>query len=197
MISDSVKADSEYSMLECYAPSGGRFTDILEYPLIEGVDSWMLGARFTVPLPDPLRLQWDPQTSGPRKTMYDATIPLLRHELIEALQQAGVDNLDCYPAVIVDSETGEECADYQAVNIIGLVSAADLGRSKFADPSGNRLIDMDFESLAIDADRTFGAKLFRLAECVSGVVIHRSVKEYLESLGGFGLSFVPPANWIG
>jgi hypothetical protein len=98
---------------------------------------------------------------------------------------------------ILDTKTGRNNYNYMAVNIIGVVAAADLGQSVYEDPWGQGQIDMDFDSLVIDPKKAGGGKLFRLAECVSGIVIHRSVKEYLESKGGFGLSFVHPSDWIG
>lgn len=187
----------EYFMLESFAPPGGSSTDILEYPLIDGVDSWMLGSRFNVKLPEPIRLQWDPETTGPYKHLYDVTIPLIHQDLLKALRAAGVDNLDCYRTEIRDTRTGAVSTDYFAANIVGVIAAADLGGSTYTDHSGHGLMDIDFDSLAIDPRRALGARLFRLAECVSGVVVHQTVKEHLESAGGFGLTFLAPSDWIG
>jgi hypothetical protein len=39
--------------------------------------------------------------------------------------------------------------------------------------------------------------MFRLVENTSAVVIHRSVKEYLEAKGFTQLMFVAPDEWIG
>jgi hypothetical protein len=184
-------------MLECYGSDDGDFTDISEYPEIDGVEGWTRGTRFSVPIPEPVLFEWDPETERPLKALYKPIIPLFRHDLLEALRQAGVGNLDSYNVQIRDVKTGEICQAYSAVNIIGLVAAANLPESVYDDPSGRGLIDMDFDSLAIDPAKAGGRKLFRLAECVSGLVIHDSVKEHLESKGGFGLTFVAPAEWIG
>lgn len=188
---------SPYWMLECYSPTGGDYLDILAYPALDGIDSWLRGSRFAKPPIEPIQLEWDPRSEGPPKALYDAVIPLYRLDLLEALREAGVDNLDCYAVEVSHPETKEITKDYSAVNIIGLISAANLRQSSFSDPSGRGLLDMDFNGLAIDPAKAMNALMFRLAECVSGVVIHNSVKEHLESKGGFGLTFVPPSDWIG
>ena len=187
----------EYWMLECYGPPEEDFTGIASYPSVEGGDLWVSGSRFDRTVPEPIRLEWDPEAEGPLKALYKPVIPLFRRDLLDAVRAAGVDNLDCYRAEILDTKTGRINHDYMAVNIIGVVAVADLEQSVYEDPWGQGLIDMDFDSLVIDPKKAGGRKLFRLAECVSGIVIHRSVKEYLESKGGFGLSFVHPSEWIG
>lgn len=188
---------SDYFMLECFAPLEGNFTDIREYPLLEGIDSWQTGARFAAAVPEPIRLEWDPETSGPRKTLYGVTIPLFHKKLVEALQESGCDNLDAYRAEIRDTRAGTVTTDFLAVNVIGAIAAADLTQSKYTAHSSRALIDVDFDALVVDPEKTRGALLFRLAECVTGLVVHRKVKEHLETQGGFGLTFLPPEEWIG
>ncbi|TWU40597.1 imm11 family protein [Novipirellula artificiosorum] len=186
-----------YFMLTCYSPANADYIDIESYPEIDGIDSWLLGTPLSVDLSEPIRLQWDRETEGPPKKMYADNIPLMHRDLVTTLQQCGVTNLQLFPTEIVHPENKQVERDYLATNILGLIKAADLSESNYRDPSGNGLYDMDFDSLAIDPQKTFGAKLFRLAECVTGIVIARSVKESLQQAGGFGLQFVEPADWIG
>lgn len=188
---------SPYYLLECLVPPGETRLAVGVYPSLDGIDSWSLGARFDRPPTAPIGLQWDPDSDGSKKALYDATIPLLRQDLVDALRAVGVDNLDCYPARIVHPVSGEADDDYLAVNVIGAIMAADLSRSTYADPSGRRRIDMDFDSLAVAAKATRGALLFRLAECTSGLLVHSRVKDGIEAAGGFGLNFVAPEAWIG
>jgi len=184
-------------MLECFSPEGESTVDILEYPLIDGVDSWLLGARFEATLPEPIALEWDPSTSGTKKCMYDATIPLMTKELLLALRASGVDNLDTYSVCIHDTKSGAVDDGYVAVNVLGVVAAANLSESVFRDPSGFSRADLDFDKLVLSPARARGLLLFRLAECVTGLVIHASIRAALEAKGEFGLSFVPPDVWIG
>ncbi|WP_437498721.1 hypothetical protein [Sorangium sp. So ce1099] len=190
---------SDYYMLECYAsPEQWEYTSVDgPPPSVEGVESWLSGRPFGVKVREPIELSWDPDTRGPRKYLYDAGIPLYHRAVCAALSDAGVDNLQTYRTSIVDPRSGEICRDYLAVNVVGLVAAADLGKSVYQAHSDPPLIDSDFDSLVIDPARASGLLMFRLAECVSGVVVHRRVKEALEARGGFGLTFVPPQAWIG
>lgn len=190
---------TEFWMLECWTFEVDDFLVIDSYPEIEGAEDWDIGIRFEtdVEIEEPIRLEWDPHSSGPKLSFYKPVMPLFRKEIVAAMREAGVDNIDCYRAEIRDAKTGEVDEDYIAVNIVGLVSAADLSRSESDDPSGTGMIDMDFDSLAIDEQKARGFKMFRLAESTSGIVIHRTVKEHLESKGGFGLVFVHPSEWIG
>lgn len=186
-----------YYMLECMVPLGQTAYALSGYPSIDGVESWTLGSRFAREPKHPIVVRWAPDTQGLKKSFYDATVPLMRRELVEALRVAGVDNLDCYDALIEEPETGDLDTGYLAVNVVGTIGAADLTKSAWADLSGRRRIDMDFDSLTIKPLAPRGALLFRLAECTSGLVIHARVKAQLETSGGFGLSFVDPGDWIG
>jgi hypothetical protein len=184
-------------MMECFVPRGETVLDLLEYPAFEGIESWIFASRFDRRPPEPIVLQWDPETAGRKKLFYDATIPLMHHDLLEALRASGVDNVDAYSAEIVHPVTGETDSEYLAVNVIGTIKAADLAKSKYADESGFGRIDMDFDSLTISEKAAGGALMFRLAECVTGLVVHDTVKRQLEKRGGFGLTFVHPNDWVG
>lgn len=186
-------------MLECFSPEEGRVD--LEAPPDLGVESWMTGLPFDLPPAAPIHLHWDPETEtdGKRRlSLYDAGPVLMRRDLVAALRECGVDNMETYETVVHSRVDGSECLDYAAVNIIGLVAAADMERSGAHLPEdSDGLIDVDFDGLVIDEAKAAGFLLFRLAECVSGVVVHERVKTHIESRGGFGLSFVPPEEWSG
>src|SRR5690606_38768707 len=134
------------------------------------------GAPFAHPPAGPIRLCWDPRTRGAKKPLYTSNIPLMHRGLLDAMRSAGIDNIDAYPAEVLDLETQEVDGDYVAFNVLGAVRAADLARSHWADPSQRRRIDMDFDSLAIAPDASRGLLLFRLAECVSGLVVHHALR---------------------
>lgn len=188
---------SGYRLMECLIPPGETRMSLADYPMVPGVDSWILGSRFVQVPEQPLKLQWDPETEGAKKTYYDATIPLMRVDLVAALRAAGVDNLDCYATQIQHPVSGEVDSEYLAVNVVGSIRAADLSKSTFADPSRRRRIDMDFDRLALAEEACRGALLFRLGECTTGLLVADRVRETLAAKGGFGLHFVAPEDWIG
>ena len=129
--------------------------------------------------------------------MYEDAIPIMRDELIRALQKAGVDNLEFFPAVLQDPGQGKEYDNFKAFNVVGLVACADPEASVLMGTSNSTRIDVDFESLVIDETKTGGALLFRLAESVSAVVVHEKVKTEVEASGIEGMIFLGPGEWSG
>jgi hypothetical protein len=98
---------------------------------------------------------------------------------------------------LIDPVAGKTYSDYKAINIIGLVAAADLSKSKYHAPSGTPLIDTDFDSLAIDESKARGLLMFRLAESVNAIVVHESVRAHIEKHNIPHIDFVEPSQWIG
>jgi hypothetical protein len=191
-----------------------------DYGLDELQVDFLLGWRLKdLGLPDPIQMTWKEEIAGGgvvwemegtpsqgprsaqgvrRKWAYKASDPPLFHkELVAALQECGVDNLEVFPVRITDTRTGEVCDDYLAVNFVGLVKAADMGTSQATPHSPDELIDTDFDSVTINEGAAKGFKMFRLAESVNALVVHRSIKEHLESKGGFELTFTEPEDWVG
>ncbi len=54
----------------------------------------------------------------------------------------------------------------------------------------------DIDHLAIDPARTQGARMFRLAESVSAIVVDHTLKDGLEAAGFKTLSFLSDADWV-
>jgi hypothetical protein len=123
---------------------------------------------------------------------------MMRDDLLTCFIENGVDNIDSYPIVITNRVTGEEITGYSAINIIGLVRAADVTRTVFSPDNPSRLIDADIDALTIDPSRASGLLLFRLAEAVTGVVVHGKIKDAIEATGAFpDLRFIEPKEWMG
>jgi len=186
-----------YSVLECFTPLDADPADLAALPEVEGVESWMAGVAITVPVREPLELELDPAQPGPLKEMYNLEMLVMSERLVEALQKAGVDNLQVFRAVIADPVTGTRRTDYRVVNIVGCVAAADLANSVWTTPSGPPIVDVDFDSLVIDERRAGGLLLFRLAECISAIVVHRAVREALLAAGFSSLTFMDPIDYVG
>jgi hypothetical protein len=182
-------------MLNCYGPTDREGTSIHRIPQFDKV-SWNRGARIAGAVPVPVRIYLDPEAPGILLPMYYKGVLLMSHAMLAALAAAGVSNLELFDAVLVDETAGKEYRDYKLVNIVGVISAADLSKSKHR-AHGAPLFDVDFDSLTIDPDRARDALMFRLAENVSGIVVHESVKAALEGAGIEHLSFTQPAQWFG
>jgi hypothetical protein len=96
---------------------------------------------------------------------------LMSNRLADALEGAGVDNLQRFPAELVDAQSGAVNREFCVVNVVGLVAAADLQRSS-ALPLGQGWV---FPSLTIDASKPLGLLMFRLAESLVDVIVHEQV----------------------
>ena len=190
--------DSNYFALRCFSPSAKERVG-LAYSDNPPPTTWLTGRPLKLGLESPLHYDWNALSEGGARLAYYSTGPvLMRADLLAALGRCGVDNLEVFPAVIHSPAGDPDCLDYSAVNIIGLVEALDTSRAVTAPtPNSGPLIDQDILSLAIDEERAHGLPIFRLAECVSAVLIHRRVAKFLEGEGGFGLTFQLPSEFSG
>lgn len=137
-------------------------------------------------------------SGGNMKAMYDESeYPIMREDLLTALQAAGVDNLQLFDAVVRDPETGKEYTNYKAFNIVGVVAAADMDASELMQTSSSTMIDVDLDSLVIDEEKAKPFKLFRLAESVNAIIVSNNVRLEIERRGILGMVFYDPRNWAG
>jgi hypothetical protein len=181
-----------YYMLKCYGVEPGTGADVsIETDLDSG---WYTGARLQEDVPEPVECEL--VEPGEMLSMFTGGGLLMTRELVGALRVAGVDNLELFDAIIRDPETGRTWDNYHAVNIIGVISAADLAKSRPLERAGE-LIDVPFEGVAIDDARASGALMFRLAESVAGIVVHESVKPHIEAAGVNDMTFLQPSRWLG
>jgi hypothetical protein len=127
--------------------------------------------------------------------LWKSPLPAMSKRLHAVLVEAGVSNLDAYPLEIADPSSGEVLHDHVAFNLIGKVAAVDLTASVMAATNTDKMVSASFDQLALDEQRIGGALMFRLAESVSTIIVHRSVKERIESAGIRTLTFYVPQDW--
>ena len=187
-----------YYMLECYLPLDWEDAALLRaVPTPDEESSWSIGRRFTTPPVEPIQIEMHENHCDQLTELDNADGLVMTRRLYDALCAAGVDNMDVYQTVIRHPETGFETRDYVIANLIGLVKAVDLSKSKVVGGSSNHLLDTDFEGVSIDEKKTHGFLMFRLAENTSAVLVHQRVKDFLLSKGFDMLTFVEPEKWIG
>jgi len=137
-----------------------------------------------VPVKTPLEFEIEPQDGyiGLPPEMYLGETFLMSGRLIKVLKEAGVNNMDCFEAILTNTETGEKLG-YQAVNIIGAIAAADLKKSDWENYDGEAKIDTFFNKLVINGAKGGNLLLFRLAESLSKIIVHEKVKDHLIASG--------------
>lgn len=120
---------------------------------------------------------------------------MMSQALADLLISAGVDNLELFPAILKNNQTGQ-AYPYQIYNVIGLVATMDLQGSDYetyknAEPMG----DTTIHELALDESRIPNLLLFRLAENLSTIMVHESIKNRIEEAGIAGMSFIKPEDY--
>jgi hypothetical protein len=143
------------------------------------------GAIIQKALPVPLIFETDHSMQEPPKGILSNTYALMSDELVEALQEAGGSNLQCFPAEVRSRADGTIWKNYKVVNVIGLVSCADLKKSeytKIGDRPGDDAVPlMAFEILKIDPARAGDQLLFILAESPGTIIVAGCVVDFLRS----------------
>jgi hypothetical protein len=170
---------------------------------VDGVESWISGRAIEVPMPEPIVFDVeldeddrDPLEPGVLLEMYQFGVVLMTERLVNALREAGVDNLQVFNAVIRDRFAGTVAVSHRVVNVVGVVACADMQHSTYSAPDGSAVIDVSFDSLVIDHHRAGGHLLFRLAESLAAIIVHQRVKDRLLAAGFDMLTFRDPAKYV-
>jgi hypothetical protein len=158
---------------------------------------WFDGQPLKIRVPEPVVFAVDPDYPGDLKPFYKGAVPLMRDDLLKSLTEAGVDNLQLFPAVVRDKKKKTEYTNFKVFNVLGVISAANMGESTLMGTSGSTKINVDFDSLVLDESKIGGALLFRLAESVSAIVVHKKVKAHIEASKIPGMTFYGPGEWSG
>lgn len=143
-------------------------------------EEWIQGKKMPDPAPGrKLPLDLSLESGDYRGDIIDGFLTLYHDNLKNALQQQGVDNVDYYPVTLRDQNTGEVEGGYWLVNIIGLLDCVDMNKSKVKWwPSGR---GFNFLSMVIDEAKTKGAKLFRLKDDPTKVIINEELKQFFDA----------------
>ncbi|MBN1501816.1 MAG: hypothetical protein JW982_16780 [Spirochaetes bacterium] len=181
---------AEYFIIDInYYKTPCRHIEMESVPRIKGI-RWLRGQPFTIPVPEPLKLNFSrlnrnhPEMSDRVLNFMDAAkFPIFSDKLISSLRSFGVDNFETYNLEIYDPDSNKVYSNYKAVNILGLLKAADMDKSTYTISDGIPLVNVEFEELHIDPNKTHDFKLFRLAEKLGPIFIHEKLKRYLESCG--------------
>ncbi len=160
-----------YYKFDCDFPmtQDNTYFDIDDGIEIEGVASWARGISFAASLPHPIvipitRIGDDPDPGLIPIPFNDQNLCIACPEVLHAILGCGVNNLQCYPAVLKDTDSGQE-HPYFAINIVGFIKAADLGALK-----------------SMDATESHQACMFRLFEDSGTIVVNEPVRSALSHI---------------
>ena len=163
----------------------GKYVPKLSQKLPEAI-SFISGAIITDSLPTPLIFATRHSEKEQPQGLHGMVVPVMSNSFINALRDAGIANLQCFPAEIRSTVDETIWKNYQAVNIIGKIACADLTASQsthIMDRPGNDTTPLvAFEDLKVDPSRVGDALLFRLAESPGVILIAESVVKHLRSI---------------
>jgi len=161
------------------------------------VKLWITGEPLQAP-PGDITLVADDEKPSAVSDLVLARVDIQIHspKLVQALQAAGVDNIEYFPVTLIDKKRGVTRTDYQVANIIGKVACLDVDHSeapKMLNGNGYRsvkkfrLLEDQIKPLP---GTTTPPQLFRLAEFSFHVIAHESLKNKLEQAGVTGIEFI-------
>lgn len=135
-------------------------------PLSAG--AFLVGTRLEAAPPVPLLYETGFSSNDRLPELLCIGEPILTRGLVEELANAGVANMEIFPAELKSTVDGTCWDHYLAVNFVGSISCADLSRSEFEEvmvrPGSGRRQLYSFSDLKIDVKLAEGALVFRLAE---------------------------------
>lgn len=162
---------------------------IEDEPYIKDVE-FQIGQLAPETIPQPLKYVLEPldelaSDCGPEMpAFFDLSYPLFRDDFLAAILEFGADNVQVFDAEIFDPDNQMTYKNYKAVNIIGLVKAADMESSEAIVYDGVPLLDVSFDRLVIDEkSQAVNFSLFRLAEKTTAILVSQDLKEFLVNRG--------------
>jgi hypothetical protein len=158
-------------------------------------DGWMLGRMFVGQVQVPVQVTAKEGFDLGILMPFYPTPTIMRRDLYEAIRSAGVDNVDAWQAVVRKANGTILSNEYLAYNVLGVVRAAGAGTT-YAPENPSRMVDASIESLQIDENAARGLLLFRLAESIDTVVVHRTVRAAIETRGIENIRFVDPPDCL-
>jgi hypothetical protein len=138
--------------------------------------SFVSGSLITERVETPMVFTTNARSAAQVPDFWGEGMPVMSRRFLMLLEQAGVDNLQTFPAVVRSDVSGEVWEGYFAVNILGMIQCADLGRSTYTEIFPG---SFSFDELAIDASLAKDALLFRLKESPSTIIIHKTVGQHV------------------
>lgn len=136
------------------------------------------GKRLVEGLDVPLMFKVDCMAENPPDDFPGSEIMVLSDRFIDALKKAGVDNMQCFDAVLINPETSDKWeTGYKAVNFLGYRDCVDIEKSD-CDEIG--LGNFAFRDIAIDEKRAGGKLCFHIPQASHILIFHESVLDYLD-----------------
>jgi hypothetical protein len=150
-------------------------------------DDWMFGQPFSVEPQLPIVVSIRENQENLTRLNFYKDPPVATKAFVDALTEAGVDNIETYDVVLRSRTNPSITIDgYKAINIIGLVKAAGPGTVYL---TVSRIGDASMKNVELEPRSIKGLYMFRLSASMRTIVVHEKVKKHLEAKGFEDLIF--------
>ncbi len=148
------------------------------------------GKLITAPIPNPLEFEVDCIDQAPH--LLGVEIPIMSGRMAKCFADLGIDNLQLFPAILRNPDTGKTWEDYFAFNVVGLANPVDVGASKaLVIMDGEDLVPpvLAFEEVVFSREKTQDLDMFRLSQDRLMWLVSERIMEGLRRMkpdGGWG-----------
>jgi hypothetical protein len=117
---------------------------------------------------------------GPLPTFFTEAGVVATNEFHQALVDIGINNIQAYQALIIDKVDGRKIEGYCFLNIVGLVSCANLDESE-AEILGEDMLIIN--QLVLDGSKIPPLDIFLVAEDTDNIIVSERVYRHLSARG--------------
>lgn len=149
---------------------------------------WTMGIMYPRQVPQPVVCNLNPERGNKLRDVYLVDLPLFSNRMVKLLEDNGVSNLQCFAGGVREPD-GKLHENYQAVNIVGLVSCADLTLSEYLPGTEPPL--MGFSKLVIDESKIGANEFFRVQENSLYILVSERLKKAIDEAGFEGFTLNP------
>ncbi|WP_020405067.1 imm11 family protein [Hahella ganghwensis] len=127
----------------------------------------------------------------------DVGCPIVSSALKNVLDQLGVDNIDYYPATVIEKPGAEPLQGFFACNILGMVNCIDFDASDLVvEIEEGEVVDIyEVETLVLNS-KNYGL-IYRVYFYERVIALEDPLASSLASQGFSGLKIMAPENWDG
>lgn len=159
-------------------------------PLPDGAQ-FLRGRPITVPMVEPVTAQVDHPAGEPPRALLEGVVPFFRADLLAVLLAQGATNLQSWRARLENRALGLVWNDYFAVNVVAMVDAVAMDRSRYdVWMGGGDVVPplVEFAEVVLDARRIAGLRMFRVPQSPSLLFIDESLLDAIDASR-------PPGGW--
>jgi hypothetical protein len=140
-----------------------------------------------------------PAGKFPDFAISDMGCPVVSARLKQLLEINGVDNIEYFPASVIEKKGQQPKEGYYAANIIGLVDCIDKEKSEFRgyEENGELKGIFSIRKLTLLENVVAPAYVFWAHLYWSTIIIQEPFKKIFEDAGITGLKLILPENWDG